>query len=50
MKAGEELVIDIWRCGGEKDGYRWYEWRVVSPKPSQLYNMNGRGSKIGCKS
>jgi len=43
LSAGAKLSIDIWRCG--KDSYRWYEWRVNN---SQLYNMNGRGSKIGC--
>ena len=50
LKEGQEMVIDIWRCGSKKDSYRWYEWRIVSPYPSQLYNMNGAGSKIGCNS
>jgi len=48
LKVGDKLVIDIWRCGS--DHYRWYEWRVVSPLPSRLYNMDGTGSKIGCNS
>jgi len=48
LKSGSTVVMDIWRCGDDQGQYRWYEWRIVSPRPSRIFNMNGQSSKIGC--
>ncbi|XP_035783354.1 protein arginine N-methyltransferase 5-like [Anopheles albimanus] len=44
VKAGDEIVIHIWRCVASHKV--WYEWSLASPTVTHVHNINGRGHPI----